>query len=323
MAGDGSKKVVVAAMAGNGLIAVCKFVAAFLTGSASMLSEAVHSVADTMNQALLVLGMRRAQKGPTALHPLGSAPESYFWPFVVSLVIFLLGGVFALYEGIHGFLTPEHEVSNHSQLVNYIVLGLAIVFESAVFYVAIKEFNLRRKGRPAVQEFLRAKDPTVPVVLMEDAAALGGLIVALLAVLLTEVTGWYGWDSIGSIVIGVILCLVSWLLAKETHSLLLGESASLEDRQKIIDLSQADDAMVRVTQLITVHRGPEDMLVAMKIEFRPELTLAQVEESVDRVEDGLREALPSIGKIFIEPDSDYDSKRDAEYSSELLEASAE
>lgn len=313
MADASNKKVVYAAMIGNGLIAVSKFVASLLTGSTAMMSEAVHSVADTVNQALLVYGMKRAERKPTALHPLGFGPESYFWPFVVSLVIFAMGGVFALYEGIHGFLSAEHEVAGHSQLVNYIVLGMAIVFEGAVFWVAVREFNKQRGKIPFIKQFLRAKDPTVPVVLMEDSAALAGLLVALAAVLLTEFTGWYGWDAIGSIVIGVILCGVSLLLANETHSLLIGEAASIEDRTKIAELVVADADVEDLPQLITVHRSAEDLLVAMKVRFRAGLTLEQVEAVIDRVEDAVREAIPKVGPMYVEPDSDYAADRDPHY----------
>ncbi len=309
----GNKKVVYAAMIGNGLIAISKFVASFLTGSTAMLSEAVHSTADTVNQTLLVYGMKRAARPPTALHPLGYGPESYFWPFVVSLVIFALGGVFALYEGIHGFLVTEHEVSGHSQLVNYVVLGMAIVFEAVVFMVAIKEFNSKRGTVPFLKQFLRAKDPTVPVVLMEDAAALAGLLVALAAVLLTEFTGWFGWDALGSILIGVILCVVALLLAFETHSLLLGESVSIENRQKILDTVEKDPAVERVTQVITVHRSADDVLVALKVQFRNDLDIGKLEDIIDRVEDAVRAELPIVGPIFVEPDSKYDGKKDPDY----------
>ena len=310
MAGD-SKKVVYAAMVGNGLIAVSKFAAGIFTGSTAMISEAVHSVADTSNQGLLLFGMRRARRRPTALHPLGYAPESYFWPFMVAIVIFLLGGVFALYEGIHGFMGGAEASADHGDpLWNYIVLGAAIVFEGAVFAVAIKEFWKLKGERKAVEVFLKAKDPTIPVVLMEDSAALLGLIIALLAVGLTQATGWYGWDALGSCAIGVLLCGVAYLLAKETHSLLIGESASLASRERVVELVESDPEVEELTQLITMHRGPEDVLLALKVHFIQTLELDAVEEAINRVEETIREQLPEMKHIFIEPDSHYDAAKD-------------
>ena len=310
MAGD-SKKVVYAAMVGNGLIAASKLAAGLFTGSGAMISEAVHSAADTSNQGLLLFGMKRAERRPTSLHPLGFAPESYFWPFMVSIVIFLLGGVFALYEGIHAFMAPPEEGAEHgSFLANYIVLGVAIVFEAVVFAVAIKEFNKVRGERPAVKVFLEAKDPTIPVVLMEDFAALLGLVFALIAVAMTDLTGWYGYDAIGSIAIGVLLCGVAFLLARETHSLLLGESASLETREQVVRLVEADPAVTEVTQLLSMHRGPEDVVLALKVHFDGSLALDAVEGAINRIEEAIRADLPEIKRIFIEPDSDYDAAQD-------------
>ncbi len=310
MAGD-SKKVVYAAMAGNGLIAVSKFAAGLFTGSAAMLSEAVHSVADTANQGLLLYGMKRANRRPTKLHPLGYAPESYFWPFMVAIVIFLLGGVFAIYEGAHGFMLGEEAHTEHGNpLWNYVVLGAAILFEGSVFIVALKEFWKLKGERKAVEVFLKTKDPTIPVVLMEDSAALLGLIIALVAVGLTQATGWYGWDALGSLAIGVLLVCVSYLLAKETHSLLLGESASLEVRQRIVDMVEADADVEDVSQLISMHRGPEDVILALKVHFLRTLEVNAVEESIDRIEATLREEMPELKRIFIEPDSHYDASKD-------------
>jgi len=310
MAGD-SKKVVYAAMAGNGLIAASKFAAGIFTGSAAMISEAVHSVADTANQGLLLYGMKRANRRPTKLHPLGYAPESYFWPFMVAIVIFLLGGVFAIYEGVHGFLGgAEGHTERGDPLWNYIVLGAAILFEGSVFIVALKEFWKLKGERKAVEVFLKTKDPTIPVVLMEDSAALVGLIIALVAVGLTQATGWYGWDALGSLAIGLLLVSVSYLLAKETHSLLLGESASIEVRQKIVDMVEADADVAEVTQLISMHRGPEDVILALKVDFLESLDVNTLEESIDRIEARLREEMPEMKRIFIEPDSDYDWQKD-------------
>lgn len=310
MAGDASStKVVLAAMIGNGLIAVSKFVAAFFTGSASVLAEAVHSVADTTNQVLLMLGLRRSRRRPTALHPMGYAAESYFWPFLVSVMIFLLGGVFALYEGIHGLFEPA-PVHDQNNLWNYGVLGAAILFEGYSFTVALKEFRKVKGGEGTLDVIVRSKDPTIPVVLMEDAAAMVGLVVALAAVALAEATGWAGWDSVGSITIGLILCGVSYLLARETHSLLLGESASVADKAEVVEVVESDDAVARITQLLTMHRGPDDVLLALKVDFDRRLNVDEVERAIDRIEAAVREAVPKMKHIFIEPDATYDADMD-------------
>lgn len=311
-----STKVVIAAMIGNGLIAISKFAAAFVTGSASTMAEAVHSVADTTNQVLLMVGLRRAKRPPTALHPLGYAVESYFWPFLVSIMIFLLGGAYAFYEGVHGLYgalsaSSAHEpVEQHSHLWDYVVLGVAVVFELYSCAVAVREFRKMKGGRSTMEVILRSKDPTIPVVLMEDTAALIGLVVALLAVALSDMTGWVGWDSIGSLLIGVLLFGVSYLLSRETHSLLLGETASLEDREKVVALVESDAAIVRITQLIAIHRGASDVLVALKVGVRPGLAVDELERAIDRVEDAIREAIPYVGHIFIEPDANYDADKD-------------
>lgn len=310
MADASSGKVVLAAMLGNGLIAVSKFTAAAFTGSASMLAEAVHSVADTLNQALLMFGMRRAQRKPTALHPMGYAAESYFWPFMVSIIIFLLGGVFALYEGIHGLLHLEPPDPDANHLWDYVVLGAAILFEGFSFTVALREFNKMRGARGAMDVILESKDPTIPVVLLEDSAAMIGLVVALVAIALAEATGWPGWDCVGSIAIGVILCAVSYLLSRETHSLLLGESASTQDRARVAAIVEADAAVTRVTQLLSMHRGADDVLLALKVAFARDLDVPALEAAIDRIEEAIRADLPKMKVIFIEPDTDYDAARD-------------
>ena len=311
MAGD-SKKVVFAAMVGNGLIAVSKFAAGLFTGSTAMISEAVHSVADTANQGLLLFGMRRARRAPTSLHPLGYAPDSYFWPFMVAIVIFLLGGVFALYEGIHGFVAgAEGPAEEGNPMWNYGVLGMAILFETYVFRIAIQEFRKTKGDRGAMEVFLGTKDPTIPVVLMEDAAALLGLIIALIAVGLTHATDWFGWDFIGSIAIGVLLCGVSFLLAKETYSLLIGESAPLEVRQRVAALVEADEDVENVTQLLSMHRGPQDVILAMKVHFLRTMDVDAVEVAIDRIEAAIRKSHPEMKRIFIEPDAHYSAAKDA------------
>ncbi len=311
MSGHGESnnvRVVIAALIGNLLIAISKFVAAFLSGSIATLAEAVHSVADTANQVLLMVGMRRAEKPPTNLHPFGHAAESYFWPFMVSILIFLLGGAFALYEGIHGLaglISGEHEMEHGSRLWSYGVLGLSFLFESYSCSVAYAEFQKMRAGRTVTATLLHAKDPTIPVVLAEDTAALVGLGIALLAVALSHVTGWGGWEAIGSTLIGVLLGLIAFFLASRTHSLLIGEAASPDDRAKVHAIAPTVAGVRRVTQLLSMHLGPKSVLLALKVELDRDLDVGGVETAIDTLERRIREELPHMRYIFVEPDSNY------------------
>jgi cation diffusion facilitator family transporter len=314
-----SMKVVVAAMIGNGLIAVSKFTAGILTGSVATIAEAVHSVADTTNQALLIVGFKRSKKAASDLHQFGHGAEAYFWPFIVSVMIFLLGGAFAMYEGFHSLFDHTHREGDVSNLWNYVVLGVATVLEMYSFSVAYREFRKMKGTASTMEVIVHSKDPTIPVVLMEDTAALLGLFIALVAVALSDITGWAACDAIGSILIGVLLCVVSYILSKETHSLLIGESATKEDRKQMIDIAQGDEAVVKVTQVLSLHRGPEDVLVALKIAFHRSRNLEQVEAAIDRVEDAIRKALPRMRHIFIEPDARYDAAKDEARAKQALD----
>lgn len=309
-----SLRVVVAALLGNLLIAISKFVAAFFTGSAATLAEAVHSVADTVNQVLLIVGLRRAARRPTVLHPFGHAVESYFWPFLVSIMIFMLGGAFAIYEGVshlRALLSGHHAIEDRgSSLWSYVVLGTSFAFESYSFAVASSEFEKMRKGRTVWQTLLHAKDPTIPVVLLEDTAALLGLGIALLAVALADVTGWTGFDAIGSLLIGIVLGAVAYVLARRTHSLLLGEAASPEDRERVHEIARDVPGVQVVTQLLSMHLGPQHVLLALKVGFDRELTIQDVEAAIDTLESRIREELPRMRFIFVEPDADYALDKD-------------
>jgi len=318
-----STKVVVAALLGNLAIAISKFVAAFITGSTATLAEAVHSVADTGNQMLLLFGMRLAQKKPTEKHPFGRTIERYFWPFVVSIMLFTVGGVFAVYEGIHKIMAMTTVVdgltSDHgSSLWNYGVLGASFLFECYSFSVAWREFNKYRGDRGVFKAMVDAKDPTIPVVIMEDSAALLGLAIALLGVGLSDVTGWAGWDGIASLIIGLLLCFVAYFLARETHSLIVGESASIEDRRAITRIAHGVPGVLHVTQLLSMHRGPDDVLLALKISFARDLTVTELEATTDAVEEAIRKELPHMSQIFIEADSKYDGHADARPDASVL-----
>jgi cation diffusion facilitator family transporter len=305
-----SKKVVIAALVGNGGIAIAKFIAAALSGSATMLAEGVHSVADTANQALLLLGMGLAKKTNSKLYPLGRYKESYFWAFIVSLMLFFLGGVFAIYEGTHK-LSHLGEPPG-SPLVPIIVLVVSIALEVGSFTVAVREFNKMRAGKPFRQALFSGKDPTIPLVLLEDTGAVAGLLIALVAVIVTAITGNSAVDGIGSIVIGVLLCTIGVVLAHDTRSLLLGESASPELERQAAEQAQGTAGVEQVTQLLSMHLGPSAVMLALKVRFRAGMSLEELERVIDDVEERIRSAIPEAKKIFIEPDSDYAESLDPE-----------
>jgi cation diffusion facilitator family transporter len=289
MANADSRKVVLAALAGNVAIAACKFAAAILSHSSATLAEAVHSLADAGNQGLLLVGMTLAARPANDKFPFGRASERYFWPFVVAMVLFSGGGAFAIFDGIQNLRRPEVEMHPRG-------------------CVAIGEFRKLASGRSVRQALLETRDPTVPLVLAEDATAMAGLVLALVAVGLSGFTGQDIWDPIGSIVIGVLLCSVALVLAKVTHGLIIGESATREDRARVLELASAVEGVDRVTQLLTMHLGPDDVLLAMKVAFRPTLRVEQVEEATNAIEARIRSMLPHMRKIFVEADSQGDRR---------------
>jgi cation diffusion facilitator family transporter len=304
-----ARKVVVAALIGNLGISIAKFVAAWLSGSITMLAEGVHSVADTCNQGLLLIGMNLALKRDSDRYPLGRAKESYFWAFIVSLFLFFLGGVYAIYEGVHKLIEGGgHE--GGSPLVPVIVLVVSIGLESGSFYVAFREFNRSRGGRPIWDALFSGKDPTIPVVLLEDTGAMLGLVFALIAVVTTWLTGSPYADAVGSITIGVLLCLIGVVLAHDTRSLLIGEGATPEMRKKAVELARSCEGVEDVRQLLTMHLGPESILAALKVRFRPGLGLEDVERITDTIEERIRNEIPQMTRIFVEADSDYDEALD-------------
>jgi cation diffusion facilitator family transporter len=296
-----SRKVVLAALAGNVAIAACKLAAAYLSQSTATLAEAVHSMADTGNQALLLVGMRLALRPANERFPFGRASERYFWPFVVALLLFSLGGAFAVFDGIDHLRHPGTDA--RSRVWSYAVLGLSLVLEGLSLRVALGEFRKLAGGRSLRRALLEARDPTIPLVLAEDTTAIAGLVIALAAV---AASGWSGkdfWDPLGSVVIGVLLCSVALVIAWITHGLLIGESASPEDRQTVLNLARAIDGVEAITQMLTLHLGPDVVLLALKVAFRPSLSVREVEDVTNRVETAIRGAMPHMRKIFIEADS--------------------
>jgi cation diffusion facilitator family transporter len=301
-----SRKVVIAALAGNVAIAACKFAASFLAHSTATLAEAVHSLADTGNQALLLVGMHLAARPATDRFPFGRASERYFWPFVVALMLFSVGGAFAVFDGFDHLLHPRNEP--HARVWSYAVLGVSLALEGMSFRVAFVEFRKLVGDRPVARVLGTVKDPTIPLVLAEDLTAMAGLVLALAAVGLSGATGQDFWDPVGSIVIGVLLCTVAFGIAWITHGLLIGESATPEDRARVLELAGDIDGVDAITQLLTLHLGPDVVLLAMKIAFQPNLSVEQVEDVTNRIEARIRAAMPQMRKIFIEADSHGDMR---------------
>ncbi|CAL9293099.1 MULTISPECIES: cation diffusion facilitator family transporter [unclassified Streptomyces] len=299
MSASGGTKAIVAALAANLAIAVSKFVAFVFSGSSSMLAESVHSLADSGNQGLLLLGGKKAQREATPQHPFGYGRERYIYAFLVSIVLFSVGGMFALYEGYEKIKHP-HEIEAWYWPVG--VLVFAIIAETFSFRTAIKESNEVR-GKSSWKEFVRtAKAPELPVVLLEDLGALVGLILALLGVSLALVTGNGVWDGIGTLCIGVLLILIAIVLAAETKSLLLGESAGLTEVRKIEEALVDGTTVTGVIHMRTLHLGPEELLVAAKIAVQHDETAAQVAAAIDAAEDRIRAAVPIARVIYLEPD---------------------
>lgn len=297
---SGSKKVIYAAMIGNGLIAVAKFVGASLTGSSAMLSEGIHSVVDTGNQSLLLYGMARAKRPADEKHPFGYASEIYFWAFIVAMLIFSIGAGISVYHGIEKVLHP-HPVEN--PMINYIILGLAMVFEGVAWYIAYREFASTQGKKSLFQAVQESKDPTIFTVLFEDTAAMLGLIVALIGIWISVTFDMPVVDGIASIVIGVILAGTALLLALETKGLLIGEAAAPEIVEDIRALIAAQPAIVALNEIRTLHRGPNDVLLALSVDYNDEVPAGVVERCNTELEIAIKERFPVVKRLFIEVQS--------------------
>lgn len=312
--GGDPKKVVRAAMLANGGIAVAKFVAAYLSNSTTMLAEGVHSVADTTNQALLLVGIVLSARRADERFPMGRASESYFWSFIVALMLFFLGGVFAIYEGIHKLGHIEGE--SGPPWAPIIVLVVSIALEGGSFLVAFREFQKSRGTQTYREALFGGKDPVIPVVLLEDTGAIIGLLVALVAVVVGWLTKSAIADGLGSIVIGALLCIIGVLLAKDTRSLLIGEGVARPVKLETIQIIEATPGVASVRQLLSLHLGPDSVLLALKVKFSDGQSLAQVEAVTDALEANVRAKFPMMKRIFVEPDGDYDASKDADAPAE-------
>jgi len=296
-----STRAILAALAANAGIAAAKFVGFVVTGSSSMLAEAVHSVADTSNQALLLFGQRAARKQADALHPFGYGRSRYFWSFVVALVLFTLGAVFALYEGYHKIVHPTELTSPAVALV---ILAVAITLEAFSFRTAVVE-SRPLKGSGSWWRFIRnSRNPELPVVLLEDTGALIGLVFALAGVGLTTATSNPVWDGVGTIAIGLLLGVIATILMVEMHSLLIGESATAAEVEAIRAALENTEHVDRLIHLRTQYLGPDEMLVGAKIAVGPEVELATVAATIDAAEANIRAAVPAARVIYLEPDLD-------------------
>jgi cation diffusion facilitator family transporter len=296
---EGSRKAIVAAFAANLAIAASKFVAFAFTGSAGLLAEAVHSVADTGNQGLLFLGGRRAGKEATDAHPFGFGRERYFWAFVVSVVLFTLGGAFAIYEGIDKLRHP-HTPEGLGWAIG--VLALAVVMESLSFRTARHAAEAERGDQSWVHFISRSKSPELPVVLLEDVGALVGLTFALAGVVIAKATGNARFDAAGSLAIGVLLCVIAMVLSVEMKSLLIGEAADPQTDAALREAFASHESVRRVIHVRTQHLGPDDLLVVAKLEFDPTLSTVALSDTINAVERLVRDRVPAARLLFIEPD---------------------
>jgi cation diffusion facilitator family transporter len=306
MAPHSSKSVIYAALVGNLLVAASKFGAAWFTGSSAMLSEAIHSLVDTGNQALLLNGMHQAAKPATSEHPFGHGLQLYFWTFIVAILIFGLGAGVAILEGIQKILNP-HPLE--SAWVNYTVLALSLGFEGITWLIALRALRAGKGRRRWLEAIQSSKDPTVFTVLFEDTAALLGLLVAGAGIATAQLFDLLIMDGMASVVIGLLLALTATLLAYESQSLLTGEGVQPEIRVRIRNLAEEEPGVVRVNELLTMHFGPQDVLVALSLDFENAQPASSVESTVSRLERRIKSAYPEVTRVFIEAQSFEASSR--------------
>ncbi len=301
MSAEGSTKAILAALLANAGIALAKFIGFLITGSSSMLAESVHSVADTSNQGLLLLGQRQSRKEADPLHQFGYGRSRYFYSFVVAMVLFTLGSVFALYEGYHKISHPEELTS---PIVAIVILVVAIALEGYSFRTAVKE-SRPLKGSGSWWRFIRnSRNPELPVVLLEDSGALVGLAFALTGVGLTMLTGEPVWDGVGTVAIGLLLGAIAVVLMIEMHSLLIGEGATRQEDRAIRAAIERTDNIDRLIHLRTQYLGPEELMVGAKIALAPSTDLATVATTINAAEAAIREVVPAAQVIYLEPDLD-------------------
>ena len=301
MSTEGGKKAIIAALMANIGIAISKFVAFIFTGSSSMLSEAIHSVADSSNQVLLLVGNKRSQKPADEKHPFGYGRRRFVYGFIVAVVLFLIGGLFSLYEGLHKWQDPE---PLNDWWIAVLVLVIAIGLETVSFRTALREAN-KSRGKRSLANFIKdSRQPELPVILLEDAGALLGLVFALVGVGMAVITGDGRWDAVGAMAVGTLLVVIAIFLAMEMATMLIGESALPEEVAAIRAALESAPLVERVIHLRTVHMGPDELLVAAKIAIRQSETAAGIAAGINEAERALRAAVPTARYVFIEPDLD-------------------
>ncbi len=296
-----AKKAVIAALIGNGLICLIKFITSFLSKSASMTAESLHSLADTFNQIFLLIGIKLQKKPPDAEHPFGYGKERYFWTFITAVMIFAMGGLLSFYEGINKIVNP-HPIRYFN--LSLIVISLALIFEIVSFTIAIQEVL---KGAKASQmsfiRFLRkTSDTTIKTVVFEDFAAILGLLIAGIGLFLSQKTGLLYYDGFSSILIGIVLIVMAYFLGSESRQLLLGKAASIEIRQEIIDLIKSREIILEIKELLTMQLSPEEILVTGHILLKPNMTSKKIAVEIDNLEKEIKKRVPSVSKIFFEAD---------------------
>ncbi len=307
MAGHKNKKVIYAALAGNTAIAITKITAAIYTGSSAMLSESIHSIVDTGNQILLLYGIRRASRPADERHPFGYGRELYFWAFVVAILIFAVGAGVSMYEGIHRIQNPR-PITNPA--INYVVLSFAMIFEGGAWWVAYRAFNSTRGKRSLIAAIRDSKDPSIFTVLLEDTAAMLGLLVAFVGIALGQWLEIPQLDGLASVLIGCILAGAAILLAQETKGLLIGEGADPEIVREISRVLSAHSAIDRVNEILSMHQGPDDILVNVSVEFRDGLAIGAIERHTAAIEREIKARIPGARRVFIEAQSTVDHLRD-------------
>jgi cation diffusion facilitator family transporter len=305
-AGEGRSLAVYSALAANIGIAIAKFVAAALSGSSASLSEGVHSVADSGNEMLLLFGLRRARRPPTAAHPYGHGKELYFWSLIVAIILFAMGGGLSIYQGVAHLRKPVPLVR---PVVNYVVLSVALVFESTSLFVARRQLFRKKKPTSTWRGLRASKDPSVFTIVAEDTAAVAGILVAFIGIALSQLFGQPAFDAIASVLVGVILAVVAMALARESRDLLVGESADAELVREIERLAYAEKAVSGIGRILTMQLGPDQVLVTLEIEFSPDLRARELAQVVERIEADVREAHREVTHIFIEPVTGMERKR--------------
>ncbi len=292
--------VVIAVIAGV-TVSTVKFIAAALTGSSAMFSEGIHSMVDAINDSLLLVGEKRSKREPDAKHPFGYGTELYFYSHTVALVIFVLGGGFAMYEGMQGVMEGGTPIAN--PLINYIVLAIGIAFEGVSLSVAVRTVN-KARGDMRIMRYIReSKSPTNITVFLEDSAAVGGMVVALVGNIASVATGNYVIDSWASVIIGAIMAFIALLLLRETYDLVIGEGMTPEEINDVVSLVEKDPATIKCGRVLSLYLAPEELLVTMDVTFRADMDEGEVLQAVDRIESAIIEEYPQTSRIFIEPES--------------------